>query len=112
MVKSYTIPRNIYLLFFVISIVIHYLLFGLWLWFNGMNIALLFQVVFHSLISLIFVADSILSLIVILIFGFYNLSFIKFILLAIFSIIAGLSAGLPLLMYFIYPVETKLNLTK
>jgi len=112
MVKSYNISRNIYLIFFIIGIIVHYLLFGLWLWFNGMDITLLFQVVFHSLISLIFLADSILGFIIILIFGFYNLSFTKFMLLALFSILAGISAGLPLLLYFIYQPEPKLIVTK
>lgn len=112
MVKSYNISRNIYLIFFIIGIIIHYLLLGLWLWFNGTNITLLFQVVFHSVISLMFLADSILGLIVILIFGFYNLSFTKFALVTIFSILVGLAAGLPLLLYFIYQPETKPNSIK
>ena len=78
MEKSYKLPHNVYLILFGLGVIIHYVFLGIWLTLHDFQVAFFLKLIFHSLISLLLVADLILSAIVVLMFSFYNLSFTKF----------------------------------
>ena len=93
--------RNLYLLLFLAGVVIPYLEFGPWLAENGLNLRLLFQQLFANRIGAFFGADVLLSALVLIVFALSQRKRLGAAcwLPVLAVLVAGVSAGLPLLLY-------------
>ena len=93
--------RNLYLLLFVVGVIIPYLEFGPWVQEHGLKLGLMVDQLFANRISAFFGVDVIVSALVVFVFtGFERKRLGRTWWLPVVAVLlAGVSAGLPLLLY-------------
>ena len=94
-------PRNLYLLLFLVGVIIPYLEFGPWVQEHGLKLGLMVDQLFANRISAFFGADVIVPALVVFVFtGFERKRLGGTWWLPVLAVLlAGVSAGLPLLLY-------------
>ena len=94
-------PRNLYLLLFLVGVIIPYLEFGPWVQEHGLKLGLMVDQLFANRISAFFGADVIVSALGVFVFtGFERKRLGGTWWLPVLAVLlAGVSAGLPLLLY-------------
>lgn len=94
-------PRNLYLLLFLVGVIIPYLWFGPWVQEHGLKLRLMVDQLFANRISAFFGADVMVSALVVFVFAGFERKRLggTWWLPVVAVLLAGVSAGLPLLLY-------------